>query len=317
MRPHLTIVYLTGRLEPKIEWFLETLSQQTGSSMAGIRLVIVDFYAEAEGRKAWLLNKLAQTIGTSFDWVHTPPKPTVWQGPHRLTKEDYFAIANTRNTGLCLAPDGWIAYVDDLTVLIPGWLEAVWAAMRQGYIACGAYKKVLDLKLDNGAPSYRPFPTGLDSRWNQVHGNSPVPVGGTWLYGCSSAMPVEALLQINGWDEDTDCCGMGGEDYVCGIMLERLGQYQFRYDRTMLTLESEELHHVGPVLKRTIEKLPGREDASQIILKMVLKGRNIAPNYFPPGGIRAERERVLKGEPFTITQCPEHSWYSHRPLRDL
>lgn len=316
MRPHLTIVYITGRLEPKIEWFLETFNQQAQSFMGNIKLVAVDFYADQEGRRAWLLNHLAKTTGTSFDWVHAAPKPTVWQGPHRLTKEDYFAIANTRNTGLCLAPDGWIAYVDDLTVLMPGWLPAIWRAMDQGFIACGAYKKVLDLKLENGTPSFTPFAPGVDSRWGYGSDDHPIQAGGSWLYGCSSVMPVEALLAVNGWDEDVDLCGMGGEDYVCGIMMARAG-YIFRYDRSMLTLESEELHHVGPTLKRTIEKVRGREDASRVLLKMVLEGRNIAPNYFPPGGIKAERERVLKGEPFTVIRCPEHSWYSGILLKDL
>ena len=86
----------------------------------------------------------------------------------------------------------------------------------------------------------------------------------------------------------------------------------------MLTYESEELHHVEPPMKRMIQKLPGREDASWEMLRMVRdSGCKVAPNYFPEGGIRKERERVLRGEQFTMTQIPDRDWYSKRLLSEL
>lgn len=188
--------------------------------------------------------------------------------------------------------------------------------MRDSYIVLGAYKKVLGLMVNDGVPSYREVSSGIDSRWSSGNDESPVDAAGSWLFGCSLAGPVEAFLKINGWDEDADCCGMGGEDYLCGMALERAG-YKFKYDRRMLTLESEELHHVEPALIRMLEKVDGKPDASKVMLEMAIKGRSPSPNYFPAGGIRAERERVLRGEPFTLTKCPEHSWYSGKRLRDL
>lgn len=303
--PHLTIAYVTARRESKIEWFFESLLRQIDPHTEKPEVVVVDFHRKYRNGE--------------FQWpiriTHTSPKPTVWQGPHRLTTEDYFAASNARNTALCLAPDGWIAYVDDLSVLMPGWLNCVYQAMRENYIVLGAYKKVLGLQVNDGIASYREMPSGTDSRW-WAGRDHPVLAAGSWLFGCSLAGPVEAFLTINGWDEDADCCGMGGEDYLCGMALQRAG-YTFRYDRRMLTLESEELHHVETSLKRVIERLDGKHDASQVLLKMALKGRCPAPNYFPPGGIRSERERILRGEPFTVTQCPEHSWYSGKPLANL
>ncbi len=304
MTDHLTIAYLTSRKDCRIEWFFESLAQELDGDYRNVRLVFVDF--QWKGR----------TLGNfPCPTVHVQPKPTVWQGQFRLTSQDYFAAANARNTALCLAPDGWIAYVDDLSVLMPGWLTCVRQAMHESYIVFGAYKKVLGLQMSNGVMSYRETPSGIDSRWGSGR-DHPVPAAGSWLFGCSLAGPVEAFLQVNGWDEDADCCGMGGEDYLCGMALERAG-YKFKYDRRMLTLESEELHHAEPPLIRLIEKVDGKPDASQVLLKMAIKGRCPAPNYFPPGGIRAERERVLRGGAFTPARCPEHSWYSGKPLKEL
>ena len=240
--------------------------------------------------------------------------PSVWQGKHRLTKKDYFAASNARNTALCLAPDGWIAYVDDLSVLMPGWLFCVRQAIEKNYIVLGAYKKVLNLEVDSdGNATYTDFPAGVDSRWNSGHPDKPVHAAGSWMFGCSLAAPVEAFLRINGWD--TDCDSLGSEDYIAGIMLEKAG-YRFMYDRRMLTLESEERHHDGSSFAR-FDKGVSPNDKSHALLKMVMNGRKVAPNYFGEGGISAVRNKVLKGEQFPIIQCPMHDWFDCQPLSEL
>lgn len=120
----LTIAYMTNRREPRVDWFFASLARELSTAAAGelgnLRCVVVDFWADESGRRA----AFAALAPAGVELVHVPPKPTVWQGPHRLTGRDYFAAASARNTALCLAPDGWIAYVDDLSVLMPGWLAA-------------------------------------------------------------------------------------------------------------------------------------------------------------------------------------------------
>lgn len=292
--PHLTVVYITARKDPKLEWFTTALKAQGFHG----KLVVVDFWADGN------------------DPNRVPPKPTVWQGKHRLTKNDYFAAANARNTGLCLAPDGWIAYIDDLSWIGPRWLEAIQDGMRDNYIVCGAYKKVHKLEIVENVPTYEEFQQGIDSRWHQGRDDGPVPLNGNQMYGCSLAGPIEAFLSINGWDEDADLTGMGGEDYICGMMLEKHG-WKFRYDRRMLSLESEEHHHSDCHMKRVILKKAGAADASHAILNLVKKQRATAPNYFGPQGIRSLRQRCLNGSPFPIAQIPQHSWYDGTPLSEL
>ena len=301
----LTIAYMTCRQNPRFEWFRDSLLHQNPIGIVN-RIVVVDFHAATREPKLDV---------PGIETIVTTPKPTVWQGPHRLTKRDYFAAANARNTALCYAKDGWIAYVDDLSVLMPGWLKCVREAMQGNYIALGAYRKVLKLQVENGEVKYlEDHPSGWDSRWKHGNDAHPVPAAGGWLFGASVAMPVETLLKINGWDED--CDSLGGEDYIAGLMLEKHG-YRFMYDRRMLTLESEELHHYEVTLTR-IDKGKSPKDKSHKILKMVTDhGRHRAPNYFGNEGIAGLRQRVLRGEPFPIPSIPEHDWYDDQPLREM
>ena len=193
-------------------------------------------------------------------------------------------------------------------------------AQQGGYIALGAYKKVKQLRVNADASEilFEPFPRGVDSRWDKGSDEHPVEAAGSWLFGCSLAAPVEAFLNINGFDEDND--SMGGEDYAAGMMLERQG-WRFRYARSMATYESEEEHAQLPVFKRVIKihrgAGPACPDASHWMLQAVMKNRFKAPNYFGEAGLRGLRARVLTGEPFPIAQIPQHHWPDSQPLCEM
>lgn len=94
-----SIIYPTFRKDPKLKWFVDSLLKDIDSEdLARTQLVIVDRWATTKTRKAWLAR---QGDMASFATVtHTPVKPNVWCGEHRLPKSDYFAAANYRNTGL-------------------------------------------------------------------------------------------------------------------------------------------------------------------------------------------------------------------------
>jgi hypothetical protein len=324
----LTIAYFTNRKNPRLQWFFDSLHRETGGNYRGqraqgterIRVVVVDFYAYtaiAQEHRPYQINGDRMKEGGGELWV-TQPKPTVWQGQHKLTSVDYFCPSNARNTAIALAPDGYIAFVDDLSVLLPGWLSAVREAEAGGYIALGAYKKQLKMVVEGGdIKSFDPYSNGVDSRWS-AGADHPVPAAGSWMFGCSLAAPVQAFLDINGFDED--CDSMGGEDYLAGMMLERAG-YRLMYDRRMLTYESEEAHHEDPPFKRIIKihrgAHPGCKDASHAILQQVQGGRNRAPNYFGPEGLAGLRRRALAGEPFPICQIPQHDWRDSQPLAEM
>lgn len=327
MPQHTTFAYLTNRRAPMVEWFLDSLHRELEGDYANVRIVIVDFYADEPGRR----DAFAKAAHSEI--VHVTPKPTVWQGPHRLTKVNYFAAANTRNTAICLAPDGWIVFADDLSVLLPGWIKGVLSPMvsyNGGYVILGAYKKVKELVVENGeVKSFAPFPQGVDVRWHRGR-DEPVEMGGGDLYGCSFGAPTEALLTVNGLDENCDSTGLGSEDQMLGIRLINAG-FRLKYDRRMLTYESEERHAYSSELA-WVDTVNGRErqqheflrcdkglspnDKSHAILHQT-NGTRWAPNYFGDGGIRALRARVLAGEPFPVMGIPEHDWYDGVSIREL
>lgn len=303
----LTICYSTFRNEPQIEWFINSLSRECAGDRTGIKIVVVDFKLEPNVVGTVSVHPLGELF-------YTGPKPTVWQGKHRLTKENWFSAANTRNTALCFAPDGWIAYVDDLSVLMPGWLSRVRAAMAGNYIACGAYRKVKELEVDADGKvvHYADHPTGHDHRLTAATGDCE-PCGGSWFFGCSVVVPVESLLAIDGWPEAL-CDGHGFEDCLTGIVLEN-NKFPMRYDRKMMTFESEEGHHTGEFMGRS-DYGQSPNDKSHKALEIARASKTF-DNHFGPGGIRELRRRTLAGEPFPIRTEPAFEWFTKKPLSEL
>lgn len=299
MSEHLTIAFVTARAEPKLDWFLASLYRELvhPRNATSIRVVIVDFYKE-------------QRINPPTSFIHVRAKPSVWQGKHRLTQHDYYACANAINTAICYAPDGWIAFVNDLLVLMPGWLNAVKEAMQGNYIVCGAYRKVNNMVVEDGLlKSFDSLPKGIDQRWKRGDDSKAVPCPPHWMFGCSNAAPVEAWLKINGSPEM--CDGMGYEDCITGILMAKHG-YKFRYDRRMLAYESEELHHVGtPMLRIDPGKSP--RDKSHAMLSKLRLGKTSLNPY----SIRELREKILNGGRFPVPKEPTHDWFTGQPLSEL
>jgi hypothetical protein len=95
--------------------------------------------------------------------------------------------------------------------------------------------------------SSRVEPTGIDSRWNLGRDDAPVRVAGGELYGASMGAPRELLLRVNGFDELCDT--IGGEDWQLGVRLQFAGAC-IEYERSMLTIESNDLHRDAKVLRR-------------------------------------------------------------------
>ncbi len=309
---HLTVAYGTFRKQPMWNWFTDSFHRECGGDYTGIKIVVVDFLADEPGRRD-AFAKLAHC-----DITHIAPMPCVYQGPHRLTKEQYFAASNSRNSAVCHAPDGFIVWIDDLSVIMPGWLNCVREAMKKGYVVCGTYKKVLSLVVENGsAVYYREYAAGIDSRTRLGSNDGPVTLPGGAVYGCSLGMPIEAILDVNGFDTDCDCLGLGSEDSICGLMLEQRG-WKIMFDSRMQTIESEERHHWQKPMKRVIEKKEGdAQDASWAILNPVVAGiRPRAPNYYGEEGLAGLRQRVLRGEPFPIAKIPDRNWYSGKLLSE-
>ena len=253
-----TIAYFTNRRNPRFQWFADSLVRQASAAdLAAMQIVIVDALLWPD--KPWpdlaaescrldsqlnhrpeRLTELETAVAGRFEYLHIPPRPTVWQGPWRQTPIDCFAASNARNTALIVADKPYLACVDDLSILAPGWLDNLRHAVGNGYVVCGAYKKLREMVVTNGElVSFAENPAGVDTRWERGSAGGIVPWSGAGLFGCSFGVPTDLAVRVDGFD--AHCDGQGAEDYDFGIRLERAGG-RFFYNRNMLTFESEEAH---------------------------------------------------------------------------
>lgn len=309
-----SLAYFTNRREPKIEWMFRSLKREVEGKFAPQQIIIVDFHAEEEGRRERFKEIASKEYGERSVIIHIPPKPCAVQGKYRKTKENHFAASNARNTAFAACGSDYLACVDDLSCLAVGWYDQVRHAAHHRYIALGAYKKVrnLDVKED-GSYAFDEFPPGTDSRWG-MGANGIVKAHGNLMYGCSFALPIQAAIDVNGFNEKCDMTGF--EDVEFGIRLERKG-YRFFYNRNMLSYESDELHHTPGnehFVRQSIMTTTG-EMSDWAIYNRVTKTSMIRAdgNHFDLSDLR---QNFLNGNGFPMS-IVENDWRTGKPLSEL
>lgn len=360
----ITIAYITSRLDPKFSWFCESLARQTTpEEREAIQLMVIDrhlwypgLFNGAKEHTEWIKLEDAkyhnpvrrryatEIVAGRFNLLHLPPKPNVYAGPWRLTKDDWFCAANSRNTVFLYAAHPYVVCVDDLSVLMPGWWNQVKHAASSGYCVCGAYKKVLELVVDGGdVVSYKANlndkgeDVGLDSRWANGSDTGIVDWSGAGLFGCSFGVPLNLAVRIDGFASETN--GLGMEDFEFGIRADRAGGI-FKYNRNMLTLESEECHHTEPSLRREQRLVtnplmipPGYDsyrhgdpakkfDADHLLLNRLRQENDRIKPLLPesvalPGGLAAARAKLAADGVVNVPREPEVSWIDLKPLKEL
>lgn len=230
------------------------------------------------------------------------PKPSIWKGPHRLTKEDWWSKSNDLNTAICLCETEWIAFVDDRCVLCPGWLDAIREAMDGNYAVCGTYEKHAHLKVENGVIVDPGETLGVDHRTPIKHRS------GDW-YGGSGALPLEWCLDVNGFSEDL-CDSLGSEDSMFGVTLRNSG-FPIVFDPAMKIIEDRTPGEIDGALKRA-DFGEGRQAKSWAIVR-ALQDKTSSQNSFD---IRNLRARAQGGEPFPSPSASPIDWYTGTPIKD-
>lgn len=300
---HLTICYYTSRKHPRLDWFFDSLKsppQTVSLSGCPLRIVVVDFWK-------YYRDELFRELLAQNNALHVLPKPNVWQGEHRIPKEQWWAIANARNTGLCYAPDGWISWVDDRSVLIPTWFQALREAMKGGYAVAGAYEKRKGMVVEGGIIRDMGELMGADPRHGR--GQRPVPAPGSWWFGGTSALPVAWALAVNGVDET--CDGLGLEDNLFGAMLAN-NRFPIKYDPRMKVIEDRTPEQSEQIFRRTDKGVSPKDKSHALVDK--LQGLKRAVHEWD---ITDVRRRVLAGEPFPIPTGPTHDWWDGQPLSEF
>ena len=194
----ITIAFITAREEPHLEWLCDGIEQQAQKGDK-IELIVVD----ALGRPAQAIG--FRPIKAITKLVETRPKPSIWQGPHRITAHDFFANANARNTAIVLCTTSYICFLDDRCKLDPSWLAQVrLGEKKRSSVICGPYDKHED------------WGVSVDHR-RLIAPQGKRNCGGGWCYGGNFALPLKWLLEVNGCEEGCDPVGL--EDCVLGQML--------------------------------------------------------------------------------------------------
>lgn len=309
--PRLTIAYVTCRREPKIELFFKTLCDQLPNEFRP-RLVIVDFHRD-DRKLAPVPKALEERL---HSWVWVPPKPSVWQGRHRLTAVDFFSASNARNTALCYAgPGGWIAYVDDLSALRPCWVASAMAAMVPNQVTCGTYEKVANLKInENGNVTYNTIDGGEDFRIRGLRvGVKACKMAGRLLLGCTLVAPINRLFDINGWPEQL-CDGMGYEDCITGTVLENHG-CSIVFDTELAIVEDEAAHHTeGNTLLR-IDPGKSPQDKSHFMWAHANRFVRFRQTFAAYATLESMAMGIQEGKPFPVPTHPKEEWYTKIPLK--
>lgn len=313
----LTVAYLTFRLHPRFEWLAASLARELrelGAEPSILQVLVIDgrLWQEGQRRRLELLDAAAGRIR----FEHHPPKPTVWQGPHRLTKKDYFCAANTRNTALALARAPHVAFVDDLSVLRPGWLKGHLDAAEKEVLA-GTTSKVKKLQVSPAGEilAFEAFPPGRDSRLPFFAGPK-MRCGGASLFGGTFSVPLAVALRVNGQDEI--CDSIGGEDYDFGVRLERAGAAIY-FSRDVGTYEDEDGHHAEAPMIRLDKPYPGPEGpySSNRLLYRLLKESARTWTLGNEFDLRELREHVLAGGEFPVPKVPSRHWVDDQPLSEM
>lgn len=296
---------VTSRFDPKFEWLYRSVLNETPVA----QFILVS------------LQKWVGNLGGGPGVTVAHPKPNIWQGPHRVTKEDWWAKSNALNTAFALCRTSWMLIVDDRCVLAPGWSRRVKMAADGGYAVAGSYEKRARMEAIDGVITKPGELLAVDSRPGEMEKlKLPhpflMPPNCFWMYGCCYALPLEWALAVNGVDER--CDGISAEDTFFCATLHNAG-YPMKYDKELMVIQDRTSGERGPDVKRE-DKGVSPNDKSHALLD-IAKVTKRAEHPLWPFDLRQLRLKVLNGLPYQPFPHPPkkewEDWFDSQPIKDF
>lgn len=225
----ISVIIPTLRKDPQMKKMADSLVNTAAFLPKGVpwELIFIDGQIWYQKNRK---EEFAEAVAGRFQFTHEAPKPTIWQGPHRLTQKDCWDKNNASNTGLVYANYSCVLFSDDCTVFDDHWMVEHYRFLtsEKPIATCGPYKYVYagTSKVENGRLVAGKFEEPGDHRLGFTQGFPIRAMGGGWMYGGNSAARLEHCLQINGFDEIMSGAG-GLEDCEFGVRIERVAEVWF------------------------------------------------------------------------------------------
>lgn len=223
----ITVILVTKRSDPKFEWALESLKNQTYKDF---EYIIIDGYYNRRNEN---IRQLIKDMNIDFPILYLPEKPSRWKGQRAQ-------ISNARNTGLIFTSGQYITFHDDCIKMAPNWLDKHLEYLKQGYIVASSWIGYGNIGKDGKGIS-----GSLEYRAEVI--KKPQVMTAAWFYCANCSFPLQAGLDINGFDEDYDG-EIGQEDLQFGLRLERKG-YSMMFDPTNLVEVYSASHYYDKLVK--------------------------------------------------------------------
>jgi len=291
---NLSLGYITSRQKPCLEWFIDSLAPQLTAEDSVEILVITDY---------------PKTEIYQLDLIFCEPKPCVWSGNHRLTKDNWWSKSNSLNTFFCLCKYDYVALVDDRSVAGPQWMQSVRDAYAGNYLVLGSYAKYHNMKVSNGQIVEQGTFDGKDGRGYSVGGIHKAPP--QHFFGCNWASPLEWILEINGAETRLDATSM--EDIMLGHHFTNAG-YLLKFDARLFITEDRTPSELGTPYRRSSRQRFNfdHQDRAWRALATFANDRRANPDF----SLRDLRAAKQRGEPWPDVNPNAVDWWNGKPITD-
>ena len=303
----LTVALTTFRKDPRFDIFIESLLKSAEKwPMILWEFLCVDGMLWYDSRRK---EELAERVRGRIPYTHVTPKPSVWQGPNRLTSKDCWDACGARNTAFVYANGRQVIFVDDCMTVDEDFLAYHFEASVSNCVMAGGYC-IEDTDKKN------------DHRLDLV--KEPTPVAGGWLYGMNMSVPLMLAHHVNGYDELYS--GQAGvEDCDFGVRSERGAGKQILFNPLCVVTEYSNTHgevcgHArGP--KTPPKSLKLRDEKMHYANEFLIQRLFDEPKRFLPLGNRFSlleyRRLVQESKELPVPTWPARDWRDGQPLSEM